>query len=189
VDFRACKYLYFYAILFNVKPTIFLIKERPWERYKHPVVAVGEEAHRPRKRFKVRLETEEDVRLARERGLPLLLIQSGDLKILHYPLAMPPTVVVPREYRDVIEAKFRIHTFQSLRALQRPRIEDIVVFLLTYDLIAARAVIERSRDLLDFNYLRKRIHQEDLRPRLRKSISRTSWTSPSPATSSPRKPS
>ncbi len=159
---HAYKYIYFHATTLNVKPTVDLVRESPWERYEYPFIPIGQEAHRPRKRFKVRLETKNDVKLAREQGLPLLLIQPEDLKILHYPLTMPPTVVLPREYRDVIETKFRVHTFQALRALEKPRIEDMVVFLLSYDLIAARAVIERSRDLIDFGYLRKRIFQEDL---------------------------
>lgn len=145
-----------------MKPTVALTRENPWERYEHPVIPIGQEAHRPRKRFKVKLETKDDVKLAREQGLPLLLIQSGDLKILHYPLTMPPTVVIPREYKDAVETKFRVHTFQALRALEKPRIEDIVVFLLSYDLIAARAAVERSKDLIDLGYLRKRIFQEDL---------------------------
>ncbi len=137
-------------------------RETPWERYEDPVVLIGPEPHRPRKRFKVKLETKDDVKRAREHGIPLLLIQSEDLKILHYPLTMPPTVVLPREYRGVVETKFKVHTFQALHAVEKPRIEDIVVFLLSYDLIAARAVVERNMGLIDFGYLRKRLFQEDL---------------------------
>lgn len=139
-----------------------MTRENPWERYEYPLVPIAPEPHRPKKCFKVKVETKGDVEIAREQGIPLLLIQSEDLKILHYPLTIPPTIVLPREYRDVVETKFRVHTFQALRALEKPRIEDIVVFLLSYDLIAARAVIERSREMIDLGYLRKRIFQEDL---------------------------
>lgn len=104
----------------------------------------------------------DDIESARRQGLPLLLVQPDDLKMLHYPLEFPPTIIVPREYASVIESPFRIHTFQSLGPFEQSRIEDVVVFLLAYDLIAARAVVERNADLLDLEYLRKRILQEDI---------------------------
>ncbi len=148
-----------------MKLTCFLERETPWERYEPPIVPIGSVSHRPKKRFRVRLQTPEDVERARKQGLPILLVRSEDLRILHYPLRIPPTILVPREYRDVLETSLPVRTFHSLTPFERPRIEDFVVFLLMHDPIAARAVVERNDDLLDLSLLTKRILQEDLEER------------------------
>ncbi len=140
----------------------FLERELPWERHTPPIEPIVRASHRPKKRFRVRVHSPEDIERARKQGLPLLLVTSEDLKILHYPLRIPPTILVPREYRDVLDTALPVRTFQSLKPFERPRIEDIVVFLLMHDPLAARAVVERNRDLLDLSYLTKRIYQEDL---------------------------
>lgn len=145
-----------------MKLTCFLEREEPWERHEPPIRAIEPVRHRPKKRFMVRIRSLEDVALAQKQGLPLLLVQSEDLRILRYPLRIPPTLLVPREYRDVLEAPFPVRTFQALTPFSRPRLEDLVVFLLMHDPLAARAAVERNRDLLDLAYLTKRIYQEDL---------------------------
>lgn len=145
-----------------MKSVTFLEREAPWERHERPIVPVESESHRPRKRFRVRLETLEDIQRARQQGVPLLLVQSEDLRILHYPLRIPPTIVVPREYRDVLDTEIPVRVFHSLTPFTQPRIEDLVVFLLLHDPLAARAVVDRNRDLLDLAHLTKRIYQEDL---------------------------
>lgn len=126
------------------------------------MVAMEPESHRPKKRFRVRINSPSDVDRARRQGLPILLLQSEDLKILHYPMRIPPTVLVPREYREVIETSLPVRALQSLEPFERPRIEDVVIFLLMHDPLAARAVVERNRDLLDLRHLTKRIYQENL---------------------------
>ncbi len=148
-----------------MKLTCFLERETPWERYEPPIVPIGSVSHRPKKRFQVRIQSPEDVDRARRQGLPILLVRSGDLRMLHYPLRIPSTILVPREYRDVLETSLHVRTFHSLTPFERPRIEDLVVFLLMHDPLAARAVVERNRDLLDLSHLTKRIYQEDLEER------------------------
>ena len=139
-----------------------LEREEPWERYRDPIVEAPTPRHRPPKRFTVRIQSTEDALKAREMGVPLLLVQSEDLKMLRYPLRIPPTVIVPRELRGVLDSALPVRVFQSTTPFSRPRIEDIVIFLLMHDPIAARAVVERNEGLLDLGYLRKRILQEDL---------------------------
>ncbi len=139
-----------------------LERETPWERYESPIVPVEVANHRPRKSFKVVLRDAADVVKGIGVGLPMILIQSEDLRILQYPLEMPPTVIVPRGFASVVETKMRVHSFKSWTPFERRRLEDVAVFLLSYDLIAARAVIERNRDLFDLGYIRKRMFQEDL---------------------------
>ncbi len=142
--------------------TCVLEREAPWERYGPPVKAIQRPSHRPRKRFLVRIQSLEDVDRARRQGLPLLLVRSEDLSILRYPMHIPPTILVPREYREVLETSFPVRVFQASKPFDQPRLEDLVVFLLMHDPLAARAVVERNRDLLDFQHLTKRIYQEDL---------------------------
>ncbi len=145
-----------------MKLTAFLEREQPWERYEAPVAVIKPESHRPKKRFRVRIDSPSDVDRARKQGLPILLVQSEDLRILHYPMRIPPTLLVPREYQDVIETPLSVRTFQSMEPFERPRIEDVVIYLLMHDPLAARAVLERNRDLLDLQHLTKRIYQENL---------------------------
>jgi hypothetical protein len=145
-----------------VRLVSYLEREEPWERYRDPIVEIRTPGHRPRKRFVVRIRSAQDALRARDMGVPLLLVQSEDLKMLRYPLRIPPTVLVPRELREVLDSALPVHVFQSTTPFSRPRIEDIVVFLLMHDPIAALAVVERNEDLLDLGYVRKRIIQEDL---------------------------
>lgn len=126
------------------------------------MVVVKPKSHRPKNRFRVRIDSPSDVDRARKQGLPILLVQSEDLRILHYPMGIPPTLLVPREYQDVIETPLSVHTFQSMEPFERPRIEDVIIYLLLHDPLAARAVVERNRDLLDLQHLTKRIYQENL---------------------------
>ncbi len=145
-----------------MKLTCFLEREEPWERHAPPFEAIKPVSHRPKKRFRVRINSPSDVDRARKQGLPIILIQSEDLRILHYPMRVPPTLLVPREYRDVLETPLSVRVFQSLEPFDRPRIEDIVIFLLMHDPLAARAVVERNSDLLNLPHLTKRIYQESL---------------------------
>ncbi len=139
-----------------------LERETPWERYDGPIVPVEAVNHRPRKNFKVVLRGVPDVVKGIGLGLPMILVQSEDLRILQYPLEMPPTLIVPRGFESVVETRMRVHAFKSWTPFERRRMEDMAVFLLSYDLIAARAVIERNLDLFDLGYIRKRVFQEDL---------------------------
>ncbi|MFQ5907657.1 MAG: hypothetical protein ACE5JE_02340 [Thermoplasmata archaeon] len=145
-----------------MKLATFLERERPWERYEAPMEAVKPASHRPKKRFRVRIDSPRDAVRARKQGFPIILIQSDDLRILHYPMRIPPTLLVPREYRDVLDTSLAVRGLQALEPFDRPRIEDIVVFLLMHDPLAARAVVERNLDLLDLPHLTKRIYQENL---------------------------
>ena len=139
-----------------------LERESDWERQGGVFVPVERNPHRPRKRFRLFLRSVEDARLARQSGFPLIIVQSADLKILQYPMKIPPTVIVPREYRDTVVTSLNLLTFQSTAPFEKNRVEDVIVFLLMHDPIAARAVVERNREFVDLQYLRKRLFQEDL---------------------------
>jgi hypothetical protein len=138
------------------------IKSYEWERYPDVFKEVRRRNRRPKKAFLLDINTIEDVERVRNTGVPIFAIDTRDLAILGYPMRIPTTVAVPREHKDAVRTGFRIHTFQSLVPFARRRIEDVIVFVMSMDLIAARAIIERNKDLLDFEYLQKRILQEEL---------------------------
>jgi len=148
--------------------SIFYAKSSEWEKYLDVFKEVVRTRARPRKMFILEINTDEDIKKAIKAGVPIFKIDSRDLAILRYPMNVPPTIVVPREYEGVIRTKYRIHTFQSLAPFTERRIEDIVIFVLSFDLIATRAIIQRNRDLIDFQYLQKRILQEELEERATK---------------------
>lgn len=78
-------------------------------------------------------------------------------------MKIPKTIIVPREYRAAVITDLNLHTFESETPFIgsiTPKLEDVVVFMLTLDPLAARAMIDRNE--LDHDYLQKRIYQENL---------------------------
>jgi hypothetical protein len=119
-------------------------------------------AHRPRDRFAIRIRTVEDVARLRASGLPVFPLEDDHLEMLGYPMRFPPIVVAARVLEPAVRSDLKVLSFRSEEAALRPRIEDLVVAMLKFDPIAARAVFERNRALFDTAYLTKRIYQEDL---------------------------
>ena len=119
-------------------------------------------AHRPRERFAIRVRTADDVERLRALDLPLFLLRDEDVTMLGYPMRFPPILVAARTVEPALRSDLRVLTFASEEAARHPRLEDIVVAMLTFDPVAARALLERNRDLLDLRRLTKRVYQEDL---------------------------
>lgn len=144
----------------------FLIKSDNWEKSARVFREVSKESCRPKKRYLLDVSCEEDVRIAKSSGIPILFVDEKQSSFWHYPMHFPAVLVIPREYTSVIKTSFRVMVFQSLNAFKTdstyPRIEDFVVFMLSFDLIAARALIERNKELIDFAYLDRRIFEENL---------------------------
>jgi len=142
----------------------YLQKSAKYERYPDIFKDVGKESHRPSKRFKLVINTKEDAKRASESKIPILWIDSSYTKILRYPMRIPDTLLVPREYEAVIESDLDVHTFHSMNPFTKdtviPQFEDVIVFMLNLDPLAARAMVDRSE--LDLDYLQKRIIQENL---------------------------
>lgn len=89
-------------------------------------------------------------------------IRDDMVTMLGYPMKFPTILVVPGALRSVLESELPIVEFLSERAVTRPRIEDIMIAMLRFDSLAARALIRRNLDMVDKDYLAKRIYQEDL---------------------------
>ncbi len=141
-----------------------LQKSDKYERYPKIFKEVGKKPHRPQKRFKLVINDKNDAKQAWISGIPILWIDSSFTKILRYPMKIPDTIVIPREFIAVIESRLRVHTFDSMTPFTKndiiPQFEDVIVFMLELDPLAARAMVDR-RDI-DYKYLEKRIIQENL---------------------------
>lgn len=122
----------------------------------------GKTNHRPRTRYRLAIRDGADVEAARKLGLPLFPVTDSEVTMLGYPMRFPTLLVVARPLRPAVDTELPVIEFVSEDAARRPRLEDIPVALLRFDAVAARAVTERNRDLLDAGYLLKRIYQEDL---------------------------
>ena len=122
----------------------------------------GKKPHRPRGRYRLVIRDASDAHIARREGLPVFPVRDEMVTMLGYPMKFPTIIVVPRAARSAIESHLPVVEFLSERAVYNPRIEDIMIAMLRFDLLAARALIHRNLDLLDARYLAKRIYQEDL---------------------------
>lgn len=120
------------------------------------------ENHRPRSRYRLVLRDAADVEAARALGIPAFAIPDSMVTMLGYPMRFPTLVVVPRGQRGAVATDLPIVEFLSEASVARPRLEDVLIAMLRFDVLAARALIQRNLDLLDPAYLLKRIYQEDL---------------------------
>jgi hypothetical protein len=122
----------------------------------------GRTNHRPQTRYRLALRDAHDAREARALGIPVFAIPDSAITMMGYPMRSPTLLILPRRLRRVVDTSLPVVEFVSEDAVMRPRLEDIPVALLRFDVLAARALIERNVDLLDREYLLKRIYQEDL---------------------------
>jgi hypothetical protein len=120
------------------------------------------ENHRPRVRYRLAIRDATDAEKARTYGIPVYAIPDSVVTMLGYPMRFPTVLVVPRGMRNAIVTKLPVIEFVSDRAATHLRVEDVFVALLRFDVVAARALIQRNADWIDRDYLLKRIFQEDL---------------------------
>jgi len=122
----------------------------------------AKEPHRPRTRYRLVIRDADDALTAKRENLPVFPISDDMVTMLGYPMRFPTIIVVPRAARSAIESNLPVVEFLSDRSVSDPRIEDIMIAMLRFDSLAARALIHRNLDLVDKTYLAKRIYQEDL---------------------------
>ncbi len=138
-------------------------KSKKYERPPNIFKEINTGSHRPKKRFFLEVNSESEAEKARKANIPILWIDSSYTKILRYPMTIPDTIVIPREYENLTKTELDLHTFESMTPFKDtiiPEFEDVVVFMLSLDPLAARAMVDRSE--LDLTYLEKRIIQENL---------------------------
>jgi hypothetical protein len=122
----------------------------------------GRKPHRPRNRYRLVIRDDNDARIAKRAKLPIFPIHDSMVTMLGYPMRFPTLIVVPTTARSAIQSDLPVVEFVSGRAVSNPRIEDIMIAMLRFDPLAARALICRNLDSVDKAYLAKRIYQEDL---------------------------
>ena len=126
------------------------------------LVAPSRPRGRPRKEYRPRVRTDEDVERLRRHGVPAFLLTSERVTRLGYPVRFPSWLVVPQELSPQFASEFRILPVRDADALREPGIVELVTFLLRFDPLAARVVARRNREGLDRHELYRRVRNEGL---------------------------
>jgi hypothetical protein len=123
-------------------------------------------SHRPPIRYRtVRIRSKRDVEIARRAGVPVSLLEPDRIEKLGYPLSFRPRLLVPRQLVPLIDTTYRVLPVADPEAARDPKIEDLVVALLSIDALGARRVAHDHREELDPIRLLKRVLSEDLEAR------------------------
>ncbi|MGD0588928.1 MAG: hypothetical protein ABSA63_09090 [Thermoplasmata archaeon] len=146
-----------------MKADLTLVRE-PTDRTLPPSIFVPAERppHRPVGRYiQVRIHSEEDAEAVRRVNLPLHLLTAKRVTDLGYPIRFPTRLVVARSLLPIVESKLGTIPFASENAARSPRPEDVAVAMLRFDMIGARALLDRN-PRWELAYLTRRIWEEDL---------------------------
>ncbi len=119
---------------------------------------------RPRYEYRLRIDSEDDAETAHRHDLPLHPLTSKQVTDLGYPIRFPTRLVVARSLVPLVETTLGTIPFASERAALLPRPEDTAVAMLRFDMIGARALVDRNPKW-NRTYLTRRIWEEDLGPR------------------------
>lgn len=125
-------------------------------------VRIPEPKGRPPLRFRLRIESEKDAKVARRHRLPVYWLDAATVTALGYPMTFPPMILTTERLRDALDTRRAVLVMRSEEALLHPRFEDVAIALLLFDAMAARAVIERNKDEVDCAYLSRRLIEESL---------------------------
>lgn len=138
-----------------------LLSNLPRGRFKASHVAVPERAPRgrPRGRFRLAIQTPDDVLEARSLGAPVFLLTPELVTALGYPLVFPPHLLVTRDFATALDTHFPLIIVASADSALRPKIEDVVAALLRVDPHAARGVASHHRRSIDPLQLLRRVVQ------------------------------
>jgi hypothetical protein len=123
--------------------------------------------HRPKTEYHLHPETEADVTLLQRRGMPLHVLTSTKATDLGYPVTFPTQVVFARAIQARLDLPPTMGSipFISIDAARAPRDEDVVVALLRFDMIGARAVFDANVDRFERTYVLRRILEERVEER------------------------
>ncbi len=119
-------------------------------------------AHRPSKRFRLRVRNSDEVDRARALRLPLHRVGPEDLACFGFPMTFPPVLVVASSISKAVDTPLGVVVFHAEEAASRPRLEDLVVVMLRIDPLIARGLVLRHAAFLSPAQLLKRILQEDV---------------------------
>jgi hypothetical protein len=140
------------------------------ESGEHPLprslaVPVPTPNHRPQTEYRFRVRSPADVEALQRHHLPIHLLTAERVSELGYPMVFPSQAVIARSFQPLVEINLGTIPFASTEAAASPRDEDVVVAMLRFDMVGARAIWDRNRKRLDANYLLRRILEERLERR------------------------
>ncbi|MCI4320726.1 MAG: hypothetical protein L3K05_00240 [Thermoplasmata archaeon] len=145
-----------------------VFRREPGSRAATPSIFIAESrvSHRPPTRYRsVRIRSRTDVETARRVGLPISLLESERIEKLGYPLSFRARLLTPQQIVPLIETTYRLLPMADIEAARDPKLEDLIVALLSIDALGARRVASDHRRDLDPIRLLKRVLAEDLEGR------------------------
>ncbi len=117
---------------------------------------------RPRREYRPRVRTADDVDRLRHHHVPALLLTPEWVTKSGYPVNFRPWLVVPEHLSGQFATEYRTLPIKDEDALREPGMVELVTFLLRFDPLAARVVATRNRGSLDPNELYRRVRNEAL---------------------------
>ncbi|MGP8077763.1 MAG: hypothetical protein ACLQD8_03695 [Thermoplasmata archaeon] len=128
---------------------------------KHIGIPVAQPRGRPRYEYRLHIDSEDDAETARRHGVPLHPLTSNRVTNLGYPITFPTRLVVAEAVLPLVDTTLGTIRFVSEVAARSPRPEDTAVAMLQFDMIGARALLDRNPKW-DPMYLTRRIWEEGL---------------------------
>lgn len=149
----------------KMRPDVAFVRE-PKDRSLPGTIFISEKKpfHRPVVRFRLQLDSREDVLIARRSGVPVYLLEPWVVEALGYPLSFRPRLLVSKSDSCALMSNFIKIEFLDVQSVMRPHIEDVVVAMLKIDPIGARRLVRENLARVDTGRLLKRILQEDVEP-------------------------
>ena len=117
---------------------------------------------RPKREYRPRIRTAEDVDRLRSHRVPALLLTAEWVTKLGYPVHFRPWLALPEGLASKVSSEYRILPVKDGEALRDPGIEELVTLILRFDPLAARVVARRNRARIDPNELYRRVRNEGL---------------------------
>jgi hypothetical protein len=111
------------------------------------------------------VNSKDDVSAARALGLPLYLLEPWLVGALGYPLRFDPLLLVGRRVAGSVDTRLRRVEFHDDEAARAPRLEDVMVALLSIDPLGVRRLAVENRDRVDPVRLLRRILQQGVEAR------------------------
>ncbi|MFY9717984.1 MAG: hypothetical protein WAK40_08680 [Thermoplasmata archaeon] len=147
----------------RLEPTLFR-EEGEHPLPKHIGIPIEPPRGRPRYEYRLQIDSADDAETARRHDLPLHPLTAKRVTDLGYPINFPTQLVVAQSLLPRVQTSLRTIPFASAAAAGSPRQEDAAVAMLRFDMIGARALLDRNPKW-DTTYLTRRIWEEDLGPR------------------------
>lgn len=142
----------------QVAPTLIRTGET---RLPQVFVPAPEPRGRPRIEYRLRVACEKDIEVARRYDLPVHALTAEQVTNMGYPIDFPTRVVAARSFLPILETPLGTIPFVSEDAARSPRPGDVIVAMLRFDSIGARAIYDRNSERMDATYLLSRILEEN----------------------------